>query len=69
MAHVCPLGFKWNLYSTRVHLGGSAGTFRSTQSHDQWTVAFVQLSQTRTASVISDDGQLLQDQRLVWTHI
>lgn len=36
-------------------------TFRTTESHDQGTVALVQFSETGTASMISDNGQFFKD--------
>lgn len=40
-------------------------TFGTTKSHDQRAVALVELPEAGTASSVSDDGQLSQDESLL----
>lgn len=56
---------KPNTFYHLLSLPSSYLTFRATKSHDQRAVALVELPEASTASSISDDGQLFQDESLV----
>lgn len=55
----------WSQIKKCLRFLSSDLTFGTTKSHNQWAVALVKLPEAGSASSVSDDGQLSQDESLL----